>query len=94
MVIYSPIGLTLALRRQRLRTVFLSGRALGTRLGVGVLLALGSVLLFLALRGEVARFPSVLRGAADPARLADFVPVFLEGVALAASWYLNGRGSS
>ena len=83
LIIYSPIWIALALRRQPPRTVFLAGARLGVRAAVGLALALLSVVLFLAMRGEIGRLPAVLGGAVSARRIADFVPVFLEGVALA-----------
>lgn len=83
LIIYAPIFLVLVARRQSARTILLPTARLGTRVGVGVVLGLLSVVLFLTMRGELGRLPGILKSAVDFKRLTDFVPVFLEGVALA-----------
>jgi hypothetical protein len=60
LIIYSPLFLALALRRQPLSTVYLSARGLGTKLAVGAVLALSGLALYQTLRGELAAFPAVL----------------------------------
>jgi hypothetical protein len=83
LIIYSPIFLTLALRRQRLGTIFLSGEGIHKKLAIGIVLGIFSMALFLALRGEVTRMPAILSRVLELKRIVDFVPIFLEGVALA-----------
>ena len=83
LLIYSPIALVLAIRRQSPRTVYLSADALATKVAFGLGLGVLSVLLFLLLRGEPGRVMEILASAFEGKRGANFVPVFLEGVALA-----------
>jgi hypothetical protein len=83
LVIYSPIAIALALRRQGPGTIYLSARGLGKKLGFGAAAGGFAVTLFLSLRGEARLLPAVLAGAVEIERLVDFLPVFLEGVALA-----------
>jgi len=83
LIIYAPLFLVLAARRQGLATVYLSARRLWLKVALGLALGALAAALFLALRGETPRLVRVLTGAADLGRLADFVPVFLEGVGLA-----------
>jgi tetratricopeptide (TPR) repeat protein len=82
-IIYSPIFLVLALRKQTLGTVFLSNKEIGRKVAVGAVLGVGSTVVFLGLRGELATVPTVVCGVADPNNATNFLPVFLEGVALA-----------
>lgn len=83
LIIFSPLFIVLALRRQRLQTVYLSGKALHKKLAFGIGLGTGSVLLFLLLRGELERAPEIFGGVLNPDQFVNFFPVFLEGVALA-----------
>jgi len=82
LIIYSPILLVLIARRQRGDTVYLSHRGVHKKVLVGSACALASAAAFLALRGELDRFPGLFTSWSSK-RTADFVPVFLEGVALA-----------
>lgn len=83
LVIYSPIFLILLLRRQSAATIYLSGNGFFKKVLFGIGLGLFAVFLFLILRGEAGKLPEILTKAAEPKRLANFLPVFLEGVALA-----------
>lgn len=83
LIIYSPIFLILALRRHSTQTIFLSGEAWPKKVALGLGLGIPSVLLFLGLRGELSQFGSILAGAIQFRRLVNFVPVFLEGIAVA-----------
>jgi hypothetical protein len=82
-IIYSPIAVVLAARRQGLDTIFLSHGRLWEKTALGLGLGIGAVSVYLALRGELAQLPDVLISAAAPDKLIDFPAVFLEGVALA-----------
>jgi hypothetical protein len=82
-IIYSPILLVLAVRRQSGRTVYLSLDGLPVKLAAGAVFGMLGVVLFLALRGEAGRLPGVLLASARTESLRNFLPVFLEGVALA-----------
>jgi hypothetical protein len=82
-IIYSPIAFVLAVRRQGTRTVFLSTRRLGEKFLLGLALGVIAVTLYGALRGEIAEVPGYLISAPAADKAVDFLPVFLEGVALA-----------
>ncbi len=83
LIIYSPIAVVLAARRQRADTVFLSGAGLARKIAFGLGAGVVSVTLFHALRGDPGLIPRTLARAAGPDCLGDGLPVFLEGVALA-----------
>jgi hypothetical protein len=83
LIIYSPIAVVLLLRRQGPRTVFISADRLADKLAAGVLLGVMAVVAYLALRGELSDATNVLSQAVQPSNLANFLPVFLEGVVLA-----------
>jgi Type II CAAX prenyl endopeptidase Rce1-like len=82
-IIYSPIAAVLAIRRQSVRTLFLSPARLAEKVLLGLLLGVIAVSLYSALRGEPGEVPGYLRSALAVDKLVDFLPVFLEGVALA-----------
>jgi hypothetical protein len=82
-IIYSPIFILLALRKQSLDTVFLSATDMGRKAAAGSILAVVATVAYLGLRGELANLPGVLRGVVDPENATNFLPVFLEGVVIA-----------
>jgi hypothetical protein len=82
-IIFSPIAAVLAIRRQGLQTIFLSPTRLPEKILLGLTLGVISVLLYSGLRSELGEVPGYLRSALTVDNLVDFVPVFLEGVALA-----------
>jgi len=82
-IIYSPIAAVLVLRRQGLHTIFLSGRRLAEKVVLGLALGAVAVALYSTLRGELEDVPGTLASAVDPDKLVNFLPVFLEGVAVA-----------
>lgn len=82
-VIYSPLAMVLTYRRQGTETIFLTLRNLPTKLALGTALGVVSVLLFLAARGETSRISEIATAAVNPRTMVNFVPVFLEGVAVA-----------
>jgi len=81
-IIYSPVFILLAIRKQGLNTVFLSKAEIGRKAAIGGLLAIVGAVVFLGLRGELADLPGVLRGVVEPDSATNFLPVFLEGVVL------------
>lgn len=83
LVIYSPIAGVLALRRQGPGTLFLSRTRLAEKIAVGLVLGVASLALYSVLRGEASQIGPRLARAIEPDALVDFLPVFLEGVALA-----------
>lgn len=83
-LVFSPMFIVTAARRQGLATLFLSPRKLWNKVGLGLALSIVSVLIFIALRGDWPRLPEIVARATDPALFAQyFIPVLLEGVALA-----------
>ena len=84
LLIYSPILVTVLARRQGLETLYLSPRRWPIKFGVGSALGLLGVAVFFVARGQAPTLVVWGRDVVDPARLAKyFLPVFLEGVALA-----------
>jgi tetratricopeptide (TPR) repeat protein len=83
LIIYSPVFIVVAIRRQGLESIFLSTRELGRKILAGAILAVVSTTVFLVLRGELGTFRAVVGGIVDPDNATNFLPVFLEGVALA-----------
>lgn len=83
LIIFSPIAVVLAVRRQSPRTVFLSPTRLPEKIGLGLALGVIAVTLYSALRGEVREVPGYLVSALSPNKIVDFFPVFMEGVAVA-----------
>lgn len=82
-IIFAPLFLVLAARRQHPRTAFLSPRGLGKKLALGLGLGVLSVLVFVGLRGELARLPGILVTTVGLDSLRNFFPVFMEGAAVA-----------
>jgi hypothetical protein len=83
LIIFSPIAMVLLARRQGTRTIFLSPHRWVEKIVLGLGLGVISISLYLALRGELTELPQVLAASVAPDKLVDFVPVFLEGVAVA-----------
>ncbi len=83
LIIYSPIAAVLLVRRQGPETVFLTPVRLPEKIALGLALGVVAVATYCLLRGEGDRIPQYLADAVAFDTLADFVPVFLEGVAVA-----------
>jgi len=83
LIIYSPLALMLLTRRQSAETMYLSAAALPQKIVLGLLLGLLAVACYLTVRGEQQQFGEVLSQALAASSLVNFLPVFLEGVALA-----------
>jgi len=82
-IIYSPIAAVLVIRRQSSRTLFLSATRLPEKILLGLALGVVAIVVYSALRGELPLVPGYLASTVDVDKLVNFVPVFLEGVALA-----------
>jgi hypothetical protein len=82
-IIYSPIAAVLIYRRQSTATVFLSGLRWVEKILLGLALGVVAVAVYCGLRGELGEVPRYLQSAVAGDKVVDFVPVFLEGVALA-----------
>ncbi len=83
LIIFSPIAAALVLRKQRLDSIYLNPEDLGRKIAAGIVLALLSTTIYLALRGEMSHWGNVWLGTGAAKNLNHFLPVFLEGVALA-----------
>ena len=83
LIIYAPVVGLLVVRRQSARTVYISADRLPVKLAAGVVLAVLGVLVFLVLRGDPGSLPGVLAESVHAKNLRNFLPVFLEGVAIA-----------
>lgn len=86
LIIYAPILLVLAHRRQSLRTVFFRPAGFPVKLAAGLVLGTLSVAVFVLLRGQPGRLPLIAVASVQPANMRNFLPVFLEGVALAFAY--------
>ena len=82
-LIFSPIFITMVIRRQDLKTIFISLNDIYIKLGFGFVSALVGVLLFIALRGEWHRFTQILISSLQPKAISNFPAIFFENVALA-----------
>ena len=83
LVIYGPIIVILAHRGQSLRTIYLWPAGLPVKFAAGLFLATLSVVVFVLLRGETGRLPQIAIGSIRLDNARNFLPVFLEGVAVA-----------
>jgi len=83
LIIYSPIFIVLYLRKQSTSTIFLSMQGFVKKVSFGLGLGILAVIIFLTLRSQLGQFPEVILRSIEPGRLVDFVPIFLEGVAVA-----------
>ena len=86
LIIYSPIAVALWAQRQPASAVLLSRTALGRKLVTGLLLAVLAVTVYLGLRGELGLMATTAARCVEGRSLAHFLPVFLEGVAVAFLW--------
>lgn len=82
-LIFSPIFLLLALRRQTLSTAWLPTTRVWARVGVGLGLALVAILVFTHVKAGSAPWPVVVSRVYRLANLAFAVQVFLEDIAVA-----------
>jgi len=83
LIIFSPIAAVLAIRGQGLDTVLVPVDRIGRRLIIGACLGVLAVSVFLILRGAVNQLDDVIVGIVNPDNATNFLPVMLEGVALA-----------
>ena len=82
-IIFSPVFIVLALRRQKLNTVFISARDIFRKLGFGALASTVGIVLFVGIRGEWHRTTEILINSVNGNSLANFPATFFENVALA-----------
>lgn len=82
-IIYSPIFITLYIRKQSTTTVFLSAKSFPTKLIFGLVSSLMGIIVFLGVRNELSRLPEILSHAVEYGTLTNFPAVFFENVAVA-----------
>ncbi len=81
LLIYAPIFLLLYFRKQSLNTVFLNRQGFWVKLGFGALMTLVGVELYMLFNG--GHVSEILAVGFQLENIRNFLPVFLEGVALA-----------
>ena len=82
-IIFSPIFLVLIIRKQSLKTIFISSNSLFLKLGFGLIASAIGIVLFTGLRGEWARIPEIFASSVQLKTLSNFPAIFFENVALA-----------
>ncbi|WP_421764272.1 type II CAAX prenyl endopeptidase Rce1 family protein [Ekhidna sp.] len=82
-IIFSPIFLILIIRRQSLKTIFISFKSIERKLLFGLIASIIGILVFTGLRGEWARIPEIARSSIQLKTLSNFPAIFFENVALA-----------
>ncbi len=82
-LIFSSLFIVLALRKQSLKTVFISRKNLFTKLLFGLIASLVGIFLFIGLRGEWGRLPEIMNHAIQLKTLSNFPAIFFENVAVA-----------
>lgn len=83
LIIFSPMFFCLWWRKQHIETTLISAHVIHKRIFVGFAAAIIGVSTFLLLRGEGFRWIEILDRAIAPKGMANFVPVFLEGMVIA-----------
>lgn len=83
LIIFSPIFITLYLRKQSVNTIFLSPKKLGLKLAFGILASLLGILVFYLVASGENQFGRVFTEALLLENIRNFPAVFLEGVAIA-----------
>ena len=78
-----PIFIILFLRKQSLKSIYISFQQWHLKILFGCLTAIISSLLFLGLRGEFDRIPSMINHTFELESISNFPAVFFEGVAIA-----------
>ena len=82
LLIFAPLFVALGARRQSTGTVYLSGRGLPVKLAAGLALGVLAIATLHLLRGEPRAIATTLADAGSWSNLRNFLPVFLEGVAV------------
>lgn len=83
LIIFSPIFITLYIRRQSINTIFVSTQKLGLKLVFGLLASVLGIFVFCALVSGENQFGRVFTEAFLLENIRNFPAVFLEGVAIA-----------
>lgn len=82
-LIFSPIVLVLLIRKQSLKTIFISGNDVMLKVGFGLVASLMGILIFVGMRGEWSRLSEIGVKALELDALSNFPAVFFENVAVA-----------
>jgi len=82
-LIFSPVFIVLLVRKQSLKSIYISFRQWHWKVLFGLLTAIVGSLLFVGLRGEFDRIPSMINHAFELEAISNFPAVFFEGVAIA-----------
>jgi hypothetical protein len=83
LIIYSPIFITLYLRRQSVNTVFLSSKMIAVKLVFGLVASVIGIEIFYLIADSEGQLSSVLAASLLLDNIRNFPAVFLEGVAIA-----------
>lgn len=81
LIIFSPVFITVLLRKQKLNTVFLSFSGFPVKIGFGLLTSFLGVELYMLFNGGHAW--EIMKKGLEYENFKNFLPVFLEGVGLA-----------
>lgn len=82
-LIFSPIFLTLIVRKQGLSTIFISSSQVGPKLLFGLVASVIGIVIFVGIRGEWSRLKEIAFTAILPEKLSNFPAIFFENVAIA-----------
>ena len=82
-IIFSPVLLTLWIRKQDLATVFISRQKVWLKLGFGITASILGMIIFIGLREEWDRFMPILGSAFEYNSLINFPAIFFENMILA-----------
>ncbi|MDW3192473.1 MAG: hypothetical protein R8G66_08910 [Cytophagales bacterium] len=82
-IIFSPLWLTVIIRKQSLNTLLISGKGFLKKVIFGLVASAVGILIFVSLRNELGRFPEIFGHAFTYESLINFPAVFFENVALA-----------
>ncbi len=82
-IIFSPIFLALVIRRQSLKTIFISSNGILLKLAYGLIASVIGIVIFTGIRGEWARIPEIFTSSVQLKTLSNFPAIFFENVALA-----------
>lgn len=82
-LIFSPIIIALVLRKQSMKTIFISKEGLFLKLVFGLVASFTGILIFTGIRSEISRVPEILTSAVSIEALSNFPAIFFENIALA-----------
>ncbi|MEQ9303440.1 MAG: hypothetical protein RJQ14_05945 [Marinoscillum sp.] len=82
-IIFSPIILVLIIRRQSLKTIFISSNGILQKFAFGIVTSVVGILIFTGIKGEWARIPEIFISSVQLKTLSNLPAIFFENVALA-----------